>query len=232
MLSNMRSFARVSLAGVLAASAMTLLSSAQASKADATFTVDPATITDAYMNVSDLPSAGGAYEFGQGWGFSDLAASFSGNVLTLSPNTSIDRDVPTSTYWWQDASGTSAGNKIMAASAYAEDDNYAGGTVTFTGDVLSNTLVSPYTSVAFIDDFSPSYSLLNSITLPLTPGVFSINLPIGAGDNLQYGFVTTGPDARLADVSGLGNAQITAVPEPASFGLLALGGLAALRRKR
>ena len=41
---------------------------------------------------------------------------------------------------------------------------YTGQTLTFKGNVLSNSLVSPYTSVAFIKDFAPDYSSNVSVT--------------------------------------------------------------------
>jgi hypothetical protein len=224
------SLKRLSIVGM----ACVLAGSVNYAKATATVSVDPSQNWIGYMNVSELPANGGGYDFGSNWATGDLDASFTGPVATLSPNTSIDRDVPTDSYWWQ--GGTGPGNHIMAASFYVENDPGAGSlsgqTVTFTGNVLSNTLVSPYTSVAFIDDFTPSYGLVNSITTPLVAGVYSISLPIAAGDILQYGFTTTGPNARIAAEPSLGNVQVTAVPEPASVGLLAIGGLAALRRKR
>ena len=42
---------------------------------------------------------------------------------------------------------------------YVQSDSALSGQhLTFTGNVLSNTLVSPYTSVAFIKDFAPDFS--------------------------------------------------------------------------
>ena len=65
------------------------------------------------------------------------------------------------------------GNKITDANLYVEEaDTLAGQTVTFKGEVLANTLVDPYTSVAFIKDFAPDFSSFNMATVALTPGVF------------------------------------------------------------
>ena len=67
-------------------------------------------------------------------------------------------------------------------------------------NVLSNTLVSPYTSVAFIKDFASDYSSFTSSTQALTVGVHSISLLTSgnAGHHIQYGFETDGPDANPA----------------------------------
>lgn len=189
----------------------------------ATVTVDPGAAWLGYMNVSDLPSNGGAYQFGSGWGTADLVATFSGPVLTLAPNTIGDP----SPYWYTPSGGPgAAGNKIMAASMYVQDDSLVGQSVTFVGKVLSNTFTSAHSTVAFIKDFAPDYSSFNVSSVPLTStGAFSISLntiPL-PGRHVQYGFETTGVNVWVTDVAPYGNIQITAVPEPAS---LALGGLA------
>jgi hypothetical protein len=191
-----------------------------------TVTVDPAQTWIGYMNVSELPSNGGGYDFGSSWGTADLDAGFSGATLTLTPNDNIDRTNPADPYWWQ-SGGSGAGNHIMAASMYVQNDALAGDVVNFTGLVLGNTLVSPYTSVAFIDDFLPDYSSFTTTTVPLVNGVFSISLATSVGDHIQYGFITTGPNARTAALPSLGEAQITAIPEPTSIALV-LGGLLGL----
>ena len=197
--------------------------------AQATFTVDPSQTWIGYMNVFELPSNGGGYDFGSPWGTGALDANFTGPTLTLTPNSNIDATDPIDSYWWQAPNdGTTPGNHTMAASMYVQDQNYVGGTVTFTGNVLQNTLVSPYTSVAFIDDFTAGFALVNTIsTSDLTSGIFSISLNIVPGDVLQYGFITTGPNARVLALPGLGNAEITAVPEPSTVASF-LGGIIGL----
>jgi len=173
--------------------------------------VDPAKSWIGYMNVFDLPADGGAFKFGSPWGTADLNASFSGSILTLTPNTSISRDVAlTDTFWWT-AGGD--GNKSMDANMYVQDDALAGQTVNFTGNVLAYTLVSPYTCVAFIKEFDGGYGLINSTTVPLVNGVFNITLTGTTGVHIQYGFETVGPNARneAGQAAALGSVQVEPV---------------------
>lgn len=201
--------------------------------ADTTVTVDPSATWNGFMNVFELPSNGGGYVFGSGWGTADLTATFSGPVLTLGPNSVNDP----STFWYQGGGAPgNPGNKNMDANMYVEvTGGLSGQNVTFTGNVLSNTFISPYTSVAFIKDFAPDFSSNVTVSAPLTPGVFSISLATlpGAGRHVQYGFETIGPNVWVTDRGPIGTAQVTAIPEPA---LLTMVGIAALclaaRRRR
>jgi len=227
--------ARLSIPAFASAALCLSFAAANFAQAQTTVTVDPSQTWLGYMNVFELPSNGGGYDFGSPWGTAALPATFSGAVATLGPNINIDQTDPIDSYWWQAPNtGTSPGNHIMAGSFYVEDDNFVGGNVNFIGDVLSNTLVSPYTSEAFIDDFTPSYSLVNTVTVPLTPGDFSLNLNITPGDVLQYGFITTGPNARAAAAPADGEVQVTAavVPEPATLGIVGAVALSLLARRR
>jgi hypothetical protein len=151
----------------------------------------------------------------------------------LTPNTIGDPNP----FWYTPSGGPGAtGNKTMDANMYVQSDSALSGQhLTFTGDVLSNTLVSPYTSVAFIKDFAPDFSSSVTVTAPLTAGVFSISLDTinGVGRHVQYGFETIGPDVWITDVGPKGNAQVIGVPEPATAALVSLGlvGIALARRR-
>jgi hypothetical protein len=206
-----------------------------------TITVDPSAAWVGFMNVFETPQNGGGYVFGSGWGTADLVATFSGPVLTLAPNTIGDPNP----FWYTPSGGPGAiGNKIMDANMYVEPaGSLPGQPVTFTGNVLANTLVgnvnqqgNGWTSVAFIKDFAPDYSSFNQVTAALTPGVFSItmNTVNDPARHVQYGFETIGPDVWITDVAPYGSVQVTAVPEPTSVGLFALGVagcLTAVRRR-
>jgi PEP-CTERM motif len=216
----------------LALSAATTFLPVHRSQAATTVGVDPGAAWLGYMNVFDLPANGGAFQFGSGWGIPDLTASFSGATLTLGPNTIDDPG----SYWYTPGGGPGAmGNKTMDANMYVETTGtLSGQDLTFTGLVLNNTLVSPYTSVAFIKDFAPDYSSFNTVTAPLVNGVFSITLATDADPtrHVQYGFETIGPNVWITDVAPYGTVQITAVPEPASFVLAGLGMIALLAVRR
>lgn len=192
--------------------------------------VDPSQNWIGYMNIFNRPADGGAYQFGNSWGTSDLRAFFSPGELTILPNTNVWET--TDTYWVK-ADGVTP-NKNMDANFYVQNDALAGLNLEFSGLCISNTLVSGpdnYSSVAFIKDFSPSYALVGTSTANLVSGQpFSIDLATIAGDHIQYGFETIGPDANPVTVSTLGFAIVQA-PEPSSLALVGLGFLA-LRRRR
>jgi hypothetical protein len=132
------------------------------------------------------------------------------------------------------------GNKFMDANMYVETTGvYPGQTLTFTGTVLSSTLLSDqdalgngWTSVAFIKDFAPDFSSFNMVTAPLVDGVFSISLATvnDPARHVQYGFETVGPDVWHTDRGQYGDIQI--VPEPAGLAFLGIGALAVLGRRR
>lgn len=186
-----------------------LLGLAVVSRADTVVSVNSGGNWVGFMNVFNLPANGGAYQFGSSWGVADLSATVVGTNVVLTPNTSIDRDVPNDTYWWVGGAG-GAPNKNMDASYYVQDDTLAGQTVTFIGTCISNSLVNPYTSVAFIKDFVPDFSSSTSVTVPLVEGTsFTNTMVTTPGHHIQYGFETIGPDARLATVASLGQVIVT-----------------------
>lgn len=206
---------------VLAGLAITLLASAPVFAA-VNFTVDPAATWYGYMNVFELPVGSGAYLWGSPWATADLPATFTGDVLRLTPNTNVYN---ASDPYWVNPDGTGA--KWMNANMYREDTNLVGETVNFAGLTVINTLVSGYTCQAFIKVLDPAQGWLTvqQTYAPLVTGQpFSLSLTVGNTPGLvtQFGFVTDGADANPATVAALGAALVRA-PEPASLlaGLIA-----------
>jgi hypothetical protein len=183
-----------------------------------------------FMNVFDL---GGNYQFSSGWGVGDLCATFNdgAGTLTLSPNTIGDPNP----YWYIGGGGPGApGNKIMEANLYQEaTDIYNGQTLTFSGEVLSNTFTSAHVATIFIRDFAFDYSSFNESVIPLVPGAFSVSLATdpGSGRHVQWGFQVKGVNVWVTDTAPFGNAVI-ATPAPGAMALLGLGGMIAGRRRR
>ena len=181
--------------------------------------VDSNQTWNGYMNVFNLPSAGGAFQFGTSWGTGDLVAVFNGGTLKLSPNTIGDPN----SYWYTPSGGPgAAGNKIMAASMYVEvnDNSLSGQSVTFTGEILSKTFTSAHSTTVFIKDFDPGYGSFNVASVPVSAaGVFSITLATAAGPgrHVQYGFETTGPNVWTTDVAPFGSVVIKNVPVPVTI---------------
>lgn len=208
-----------------------LLGAALSAQAAVQVGVDPQKSWIGFMNWWDMPADGGTYLGGSFWGVADLGAQFSGATLTLTPNTSVDRDFHGDSFWWK-PDGSS--NKIMGANVFVIDDSLAGQNIVFSGMVSSNTLDSAYSSRAFIRAFNADFSIvLDSKEDLLEDGkafeVLYQSMP--ADVHIEYGFDTIGPNARLGN--SLGSVVIAAVPEPSAWAMMAAGllGVAALRRR-
>lgn len=191
----------------------------------------------------------GGQVFGSNWGVADLVATFDDGApsVTLSPNTIGDPNE----FWYQNTSGTAPdpvnpggpgqlGNKHMEANLFIGDDSLVGDTVTFEGEVLSNTFTAAHSTTIFIRDFAPDFSSFIETTAPATPGPFSITLVTTTGDpgrHIQYGFATSGENVWVTDTASFGSVVIgpaaAAVPEPTSMILVGLGlmGMAAGSRR-
>lgn len=202
----------------IAAVLVPMLAFAGVAQAQIDVTVDPGAINLGYMNVFNLPSAGGAFQFGSPWGFADLTGVYAGNDLTLGPNSIGDPNE----YWYQCVGGAvppncggpgAPGNKIMEANGYAEvnDGSMAGQTVTFSGMVLANSLTSAHTVVAFVKDYAPDFSSFNQSTVVLgAPGPFSVSLATvnDPARHVQWGFQMVGVNVWVTDVAPFGTITV------------------------
>ena len=159
-----------------------------------------------YMNVFDL---GNNFQWGSSWGTADLCAVFSGNNLTLSPNTIGDPNE----YWYTPSGQPGCtGNKIMEGNDYVEQTGpLAGVTVLFDGTILSNTLTAAHVAKAFIRDFAPDFSSVveQAVVLPAS-GSFSLMLNTinDPARHVQYGFQIRGVDVWYTDLAPYGKVVV------------------------
>jgi hypothetical protein len=173
-----------------------------------------------YMNVFDTSFA---YQWGSPWGVPDLVSVFddANSKVTLKVN-SINDPNP---YWYTPSGGPgAAGNKVMDANTYVEVTNqYAGETLTFSGEIISNNLAASHGAYVFIKDFAPDYSSFLSNVVPLpSSGTFSVTMQLdpGAGRHVQWGFEVIGPCVWITDSNQYGSVVIKTVatnPCPADF---------------
>jgi len=174
--------------------------------ADVTVTVDPATLTNGFMNVFELNNT---FLWGSGWGPADLTATWSGSDVTLGPNCIGDANE----YWYIGGGAPGhPGNKIMEANLYAEPaGSLPGQNVTFVGYVLNNTLTSAHVATAFIKDFAPDFSSFNSTIIPLpTSGHFTLSLATvnDPARHVQWGFQVKGVCVWVTDLGPFGTATV------------------------
>jgi hypothetical protein len=212
----------------IAAVACAIIASAAGLEAQ-NVTFNSSTLANGFMSWSPTAYttanfAGDGGSGSSGWGLSALPAVFSGNILTLSPN--VNTYAPGVGYW-VNPDGTGANQ--MDGAIYNETTGvYVGSSVTFSYDVLANSLVSGYSADAFIKDFGPGYAYNGEQTVNLTPGNGSVTYALtgnNPGEIVQFGFELIGPDANPATVASLGSVEIAPVPEPTT---MALGGLGLL----
>lgn len=174
-----------------------------------------ATIWPAY--ISDFLGSGG---FGSGAAFPNNSTVDTSGTITIGADDWPDVTSPynTDTLIWADASGTSSAICNSLSDIYTEATTFsAGDSVTFTGSLVTNTLVSPYSAnaVIFIKDYDTSWGYHGMVSLninTLTNGqAFALTMPaiFGNNDHIQYGLEWAGPPVRSANVASYGMASIS-----------------------
>lgn len=181
--------------------------------------------TDAWtgwMNWFDLSET---YIAGESWLVPDLQTTLvmspTEDQVVLQPNFNLYGD-GTDAYWFDQTTGE--GVKIMEASTYAEPGaTFNGQNLTFTGNVVSNTLDAAYTAKCFIKALDPANNYQDALNgayvldVPAS-GDFTITVTgaeLATGLIVQYGFAVMGVCANPANEAALGNVTI----EGSSLGL-------------
>lgn len=173
----------------------------------------------AYMNVSDLPADGGAYQFGSSWDVTQVKTTLDGtaNTITLQPNFNTYAENPGDAFWINQT--TMEGNKWMEGLTFVEPGaTFNDADLTFSGSIASFDLDTGYTAQYFIKALDPNAGFSDVLAgayvadLP-TSGTFSVSVTaaeLPAGLIIQYGFSITGPNANPADEAALGSVVIAA----------------------
>jgi hypothetical protein len=208
-------------------------------------TIDSSEMTGGFVNVSELPSNGGAYVFGSAWAIADLCTTFpTSSSVVFSPNKIND---PASFWYTPTGEPGSTGNKVIEASLYAESTGaFNGQTVQFDGTVTAFDLSSTYQGVgytfrAFVMDFAPDYSsVVRQYSSISETGNFQVSLATisDPARHVQWGLVMEGPDVwptdNAAQIASAGSVTVEAIPEPSTYALLGMtaAGLFAYRARR
>ncbi len=144
------------------------------------------------------------------WGIDDIKTvrNTADNQVILYPN--YNTYSATDAYWSNGANG----NKILMGMSYVLDDELIGQDITFTGNVLSNTIADAYEVKAFVKTLDANYGLINETTTPLdATGVFAINYNSNTypgAVHMQYGFSVRGINANPINMDQNGNVVIGA----------------------
>lgn len=159
------------------------------------------------MNVYNLQ---GGYEFYSDWGLADIKTekNTTNNTLTLFPNYNTYNAADP--FW----SNGAMGNKIMEALSLVIDDALVGDNITFSGTVVSNTLVDGYTVKAFVKALTVDWVPLGEANQIIdAAGNFTVFFDASQyadAAHVQYGFIVTGLNGNPADLTANGNMVVAA----------------------
>jgi hypothetical protein len=165
------------------------------------------------MNVFELPANGGGYAFGSPWGIPDLKSEIdvTSNTISLYPNFNTYADNSTDAFWVNQT--TLEGNKQMEASTFVEPGaTFNENDLTFSGNVITNTIDAGYEVKYFIKALDPNSGFSDALggsqvfDLP-SSGAFSVTVPaanLPAGLIIQYGFTVIGVNANPNQEAALG----------------------------
>jgi Secretion system C-terminal sorting domain len=191
----------------IALAGLSLLSLTNA-QAQTNVTVDAgATWTGGMLVFDNTPEA--PYLWYSDWGIDDIKTvrNTENNTITLYPNYNVY--AATDAYW---ANGEQ-GNKIMQGMSLVINDALVGQQFTFSGEVLSNTLVAGYVATAFVKTLDANWGLINETTAPLDAGNFTITYnaaQFAGAAHVQYGFSVKGLNGNPAYMEQNGNVVVGA----------------------
>lgn len=135
------------------------------------------------------------------------------------------------------APGSFAMTTFLAADTSAggiASGQFAGGSLAFLDSGANTLLVGDILSLSIVEVFNNAGILAGEGQFEVTGGSLRGDFVLPFGDIVQITFQVV--PATLSDFSqdfsGISNLTVTPIPEPAIIGLLAIGGVFLLRRKR
>jgi hypothetical protein len=184
-----------------------------------------------YVNLFEPPFELGFFRAGFPMGLDALTATFDdqNNVVDFQPVSVVDPNE----YWFleqpggdptnpNDNGGPGAEGAVDVEAFFYQEvagpnlGSLAGQTVTFEGEILSDTLSSGYDVSIIIRDFAPGFGSFNEVSIPAVPGPFSLSIVLGPQTDrpLQYGFRMVGRNIWFTELASVGSLEIATVGEP------------------
>lgn len=155
---------------------------------------------------------------GTGNSFANTSSIDGSGNITVAPDIRLDQMFPNDPLIWYDGSSTSTSICSVINDIYVDTTSIAAGgdTVVFSGTLVTNGLVAPYsnTVVAFIKDFTSSWGFNGMASVPLntlTNGqAFTVSMNIAAtGDHVQWGLEWAGPPVRESELANYGSVLVS-----------------------